>query len=94
MPTRASGGGAYVLLTLAAVFWAGNAVAGKLATGVLTPAALTFLRWLIATVVLGLVGFRQLRTDRARMRASATRIFVLGAVGYFGFALSLYSALH
>jgi hypothetical protein len=35
----------YLLLTLTTLFWAGNAIAGKLAAGVIPPFTLTFVRW-------------------------------------------------
>lgn len=84
----------YVLLTLATLFWAGNAIAGKLATGVISPVGLTFYRWLVACLVLTLLAFRQISADLPNLRAHAGRLFTLGAVGFAGFNLALYQALH
>ncbi|MCC2690841.1 MAG: carboxylate/amino acid/amine transporter [Rhizobiaceae bacterium] len=43
---------AYLILLLAAAFWGGNAVAGKLAVGHVSPMLLTALRWGGAAIVL------------------------------------------
>jgi len=42
-----------LLLVLATLMWAGNAVAGKLAAGHISPVSLTFYRWAIACVLIG-----------------------------------------
>jgi len=41
-----------LLLTLPPLFWAGNAVVGKLAVGEAPPVALNFVRWLLALLLL------------------------------------------
>ena len=43
---------AYALLTLAALFWTGNWVVGRLLADLVPPSALTFWRWTIAVVLL------------------------------------------
>jgi drug/metabolite transporter (DMT)-like permease len=43
---------AYALLTLAALFWTGNWVAGRMLADLVPPSALTFWRWAIALAVL------------------------------------------
>ena len=43
---------AYLLLSLTALFWGGNAIAGRLAVGEISPMALTALRWVIVVVVM------------------------------------------
>jgi drug/metabolite transporter (DMT)-like permease len=42
----------YLLLCLTAVFWAGNAIVGRLAAGHIPPATLAFLRWFLAFLVI------------------------------------------
>lgn len=84
---------AYLLLTLAALFWAGNAIGGKFALGVITPTTLTFLRWAVATVLVGLIAAPKLRQDFAAARRHWRQLLTLGAVGLGAFNLSLYAAL-
>jgi drug/metabolite transporter (DMT)-like permease len=43
---------AYALLTLAALFWTGNWVVGRMLADLVPPSALTFWRWAIAVVIL------------------------------------------
>ena len=54
---------AYLLLTVTTFFFAGNAVAGRLAAGLLTPVTLTFLRWTIATALILILARRHLHRD-------------------------------
>ena len=41
-----------VLLTLTAVFWAGNAIVSRLAVGNISPFLLVFLRWVLVLAVM------------------------------------------
>lgn len=85
---------AYLLLTLTAVFWAGNAIAGKLAAGVVTPVTLTFMRWLIASVLIVFLARAQLRRDLRTLRRHWLLVFLLGGLGFAAFNLLLYGALN
>jgi len=84
---------AYVLLLLTALFWGGNAVAGKLAVGHVSPMALTTLRWVFGLMVLGAIGWRQLGQDWPAVRRRLPFLVLLGAVGFTFFNAALYSAL-
>jgi drug/metabolite transporter (DMT)-like permease len=84
---------AYLLLTLTALFWAGNAIGGKLAVGHVSPMLLSALRWGIACVVLYAIGRRHVRNDWAVMRQNAVLLTALGFVGFTLFSVALYSAL-
>lgn len=84
---------AYVLLFLTALFWGGNAVAGKLAIGHLSPMLLTTLRWTFALIVLLAIGWKEVRRDLATMRANWAMLAALGALGFSLFNIALYSAL-
>lgn len=83
---------AYALLLMTTMFWGGNAVAGKMAVGHVSPMLLVVLRWAVAFAVLYAIGHRQLRADWSAIRP---RLIYLSAMGFFGFAafnLSLYGA--
>src|SRR4029453_4698787 len=54
----------YLLLTLTMLIWGGNAVAGRLAVGEVSPMALTGLRWVAAVAARGVALRYQLLTHR------------------------------
>ncbi len=84
----------YALLTLTTLLWAGNAIAGKLAAGVISPVALTFARWLLACVAFYFFARPHLNSDWPAIRKSLPLLFGLGALGFSAFNFGLYGALH
>ncbi|MGA2550060.1 MAG: DMT family transporter [Burkholderiaceae bacterium] len=68
-----------VILALPPLFWAGNAVAGRLAAGRIGPLELNCLRWLGATLVLTPFAWRACVLHRGEIRAR-WRILVLLAI--------------
>ncbi|MEO1702625.1 MAG: DMT family transporter [Pseudomonadota bacterium] len=84
---------AYALLFLTTLFWSGNAIAGKLAVGHVSPMVLAFLRWSIAWAVLMLIALPQLRRDWQKIRPHLPVLFAYGMTGFAGFNIALYSAL-
>ncbi|WP_187968681.1 DMT family transporter [Aquibium microcysteis] len=83
---------AYLLLLMTTIFWGGNAVAGKMAVGHVSPMLFVVLRWAVAFGLLYTIGHRQLRSDWGVVRP---RLAYLSAMGFFGFAafnMSLYGA--
>lgn len=86
-------GRAYLLLVLAALFWGGNAVAGKIAQAHVSPAMLTFLRWAIASLIIASCAAPYVRADWATLRLQWWRITLLALLGFAGFNLALYGAL-
>lgn len=84
---------AYVLLLLTTLFWGGNAIAGKLAVGNVSPMLLNSLRWGLACAVLLVIGLPRLRRDWPVVRRNLPLLFTLGAVGFTLFNAALYLAL-
>jgi drug/metabolite transporter (DMT)-like permease len=84
----------YALLTLTALFWAGNAIAGRLAAGTITPVALTFSRWLIASALFYILARPHLKSDWTTIRRHLPLLFGLGALGLSSFNFGLYWALN
>jgi drug/metabolite transporter (DMT)-like permease len=82
----------WLLLSLCALFWAGNAVAGKLAVGEISPMTLTALRWIGACLVLGAIGARRLKGDLAAAKGALPFLLTLGGLGFTGFNAFLYLA--
>lgn len=84
---------AYVFLILTTLFWGGNAVAGKLAVGHISPFALNFFRWAFMFILLAPFAYRQIRRDWASIRQNLGLLLFLGATGFTGFAAIMYKAL-
>ncbi len=83
-----------LLLTLAAVFWGGNTVAGRLAVGEVSPFMLTFLRWLFVLVVLWPIYGGEIRAHWGQIRSRLGGMVVLAALGMTGFNALYYVAAH
>lgn len=84
---------AYLVLIIATLCWGGNAVAGKMAVGHVSPMVLTFLRWTLAVIIIVAISLPQLARDWPVVRKRLPYFFVLGAVGYTCFNAALYTAL-
>ncbi|HLM40919.1 MAG TPA: DMT family transporter [Microvirga sp.] len=87
-------GQAYVLLSLTALMWGGNAIAGRLAVGEISPMVLTCLRWVfVVGVMIPLVG-RQVVAEWAKIRARWIFTILMGAFGFTAFNGLFYAAAH
>jgi drug/metabolite transporter (DMT)-like permease len=87
-------GRAYVLLTLTTLMWGGNAIAGRLAVGEISPMVLTCLRWVfVVAVMIPLVG-RQVVAEWAKIRARWVFTILMGAFGFTAFNGLFYAAAH
>jgi len=84
---------AYLILLITMVFWAGNAVAGRLAVGEVSPLVLTWLRWTLGAVLLLVLARHHLKRDWPIIRRNALYIVFMGATGFAIFNAFLYSAL-
>lgn len=84
---------AYLLLLLTMLFWAGNAIAGKLAVGHASPMILTATRWGFTLVILAFVGRRQLAADWPMLRQRIWFLLVMGMLGFTIFSVSMYCAV-
>jgi drug/metabolite transporter (DMT)-like permease len=80
-------------LTLAALFWSGNFVAGRALRGHIDPIALNFVRWLIALVLFAPFVWRDLWTHIAVVYREWRLILGLGATGIGAFHTVVYVAL-
>jgi len=84
---------AYILLLLTTLFWGGNAIAGKLAVGHISPMLLTSARWMLAMLTLLVLGWPRLKSDWPAVRANWLLLSALGAFGFTVFNVGLYTAL-
>lgn len=84
---------AYILLTIAAFGWAGNAIVGRAARDVVPPLALSFWRWFIAMLIILPFAYPHLRRDWARLRESWKVVLLMGVLGIGAFNSFLYTGL-
>jgi drug/metabolite transporter (DMT)-like permease len=84
---------AYLYLVLATLCWGGNAVAGKLAVGHISPMMLTFLRWFFAVAIIFAISLPQLVRDWPVARKHLPVLAFFGIVGFTTFNATLYTAL-
>lgn len=83
----------YLLLSLAAIFWGGNYVVGKLMVTHLDPVLLSQARWLITSVLLLTVNYRLVKTSLPAFRRSWFTLVKLAVCGQVLFPLTLYIGL-
>ncbi|AXV16049.1 EamA family transporter [Neorhizobium sp. SOG26] len=85
---------AYLALAIATLCWGGNAVAGKLAVGHVSPMLLTFLRWLVAVIVIFAISLPQIRKDWPVVKKNLPVLIFLGFSGYVVFNAAQYTAVN
>ena len=83
-----------VLLSCVALFWGGNAIAGKLAVGHVSPMILTALRWLFAVIFISPFAIARVREQWPIIRKHLVMLFLFGAFGFAGFNALFYYALN
>ena len=84
----------YLVLLLTAVFWAGNAIAGRLAVGEISPMVLTCLRWVIVVAVLVPIFGSQILSERPVLGSRWRSILLMGVFGFTAFNALFYLAAH
>ena len=84
---------AYLLLGLTVLFWAGNAIVGRAAHGVVPPMALAFWRWLMAWLVVMPMSWPHLRRDWPELLRRWKIVVLLGVTGVASFGAFLYWGL-
>lgn len=82
----------YLLLTLSALFWGANIIAGKYAIGELDPFALSAMRWVCAFLVIAPFAWTSVRRDWAEIRGGIGWLALYGVVGFASFNALLYGA--
>jgi drug/metabolite transporter (DMT)-like permease len=83
----------YVLLSIAAACWAGNAIVGRLAAGHIQPVTLAFLRWGFGFLIILPMAWKHLRRDWPEIRAKLGLMIFLSVIGIAGFNTMQYWAL-
>ena len=83
----------YLLLSITALCWAGNAIVGRLAAGHIPPVTLSFLRWSLAFLIILPFAWKHLVRDWAAIRGSLGIMVVLSITGIGAFNTLQYWAL-
>lgn len=84
---------AWWLLVLCNLFWAGNYVFGKYVVTIMSPLWLTFLRWVLALLVLLPLAHFVEKPDWRQVAKSWVPLSAMGLLGVIGFNVLLYSSL-
>jgi drug/metabolite transporter (DMT)-like permease len=87
-------GQAYLLLSLTALFWGGNAIAGRLAVGEISPMVLTALRWVVVVIVMVPLTARTLAVEWPILRERWLTLVLMGIFGFTAFNGLFYVAAH
>jgi drug/metabolite transporter (DMT)-like permease len=83
----------YLLLSITALCWAGNAIVGRLAAGHIPPVTLSFLRWTFAFLIILPFAWKHLMRDWGAIRARLGTMIVLSVTGIGAFNTLQYWAL-
>jgi drug/metabolite transporter (DMT)-like permease len=83
---------AYLLLTVTALLWAGNAVTSRWAPGHVSPQVITTLRGAVACLVLMPLAGTRLLAAWPELRPHWLRILLMGGLGYTAFNCLFYAA--
>src|SRR3981189_2756529 len=83
----------YLLLSITALCWAGNAIVGRLAAGHIPPVTLSFLRWSFAFLIILPFAWKHLKRDWGTIRARLGTMIFLSVIGISAFNTLQYWAL-
>jgi drug/metabolite transporter (DMT)-like permease len=83
----------YLLLSIAAFFWASNSVVGRAIRDSIPPTALSFWRWTLAAALMAALAGPRLKIERGALTREWWRLALLGALGVAAFSLLLYFGL-
>jgi drug/metabolite transporter (DMT)-like permease len=83
----------YLLLCITAMFWAGNAIVGRLAAGHIPPVSLAFLRWALAFLITLPFAWKHLVRDWPAIRAKLGIMILISLTGISVFNTLQYWAL-
>jgi drug/metabolite transporter (DMT)-like permease len=83
----------YLLLSLTALFWAGNAIIGRAAAGHIPPVTLSFIRWSGAFLIVLPFAWRHMIQDWPAVREKLGLMIVISVAGIGAFNTLQYFAL-
>ncbi len=83
----------YLLLSITAMCWAGNAIVGRLAAGHIPPVTLAFLRWSLAFLIILPFARKHLVRDWSAIRGRLGVMIIISVIGIGGFNTLQYWSL-
>ncbi|SDT97787.1 DMT family transporter [Stappia sp. ES.058] len=83
-----------LLLSLTALFWAGNTIAGRLAIDQVSPLAVVFLRWLAVSALMVTLYGRQVKAEWPILKRYLPVMVLMGMFGFTAFNALFYIAAH
>jgi drug/metabolite transporter (DMT)-like permease len=83
----------YLLLCIASLCWAGNAIVGRLAAGHIPPVTLSFMRWSLAFLIVLPMAWPHLKRDWTAIRSRLGMMIFLSVTGIAVFNTLQYWAL-
>src|ERR1700694_5305281 len=83
----------YLLLSITALCWAGNAIIGRLAAGHIPPWTLSFVLWTLAFLIVRPFAWKHLKRDWGAIRSHLGTMIVLSVTGIGAFNTMQYWAL-
>lgn len=83
----------YLLLSITTLCWAGNAIAGKIAVGHISPFLLTSIRWILAMAIIVPIAMPHLKREWPIIKKHFPFLFALGAIGFATFNNFMYLSL-
>jgi drug/metabolite transporter (DMT)-like permease len=83
----------YLLLSITAMCWAGNAIVGRLAAGHIPPVTLSFLRWFLAFLIILPFAWKHLVRDWGAIRERLGFMILISVIGIGAFNTLQYWAL-
>ncbi|MXQ13967.1 DMT family transporter [Microvirga makkahensis] len=87
-------GQAYLLLILTTLMWGGNAIAGRLAVGHVSPMLLTCLRWIIVVLILSPLVGQQVVAEWPKIGSRWFYTILMGSAGFTAFNALFYAAAY
>lgn len=85
---------AYLVLAAAALFWAGNVIASRIAVGDVSPMVLTTFRWGVALAILLVVARGPVKRDWPLLKGRWGYLAFMGTLGFTAFNAFYYVAAH
>ncbi|MDO4683985.1 MAG: EamA family transporter [Lautropia sp.] len=83
----------YLMLSLAAIFWGGNYVVGRVLVAGIDPFLLSAIRWTLTALLLGLIYWRRMARECPRVLSDWGRLVGFASLGQVAFPVTLYMAL-
>lgn len=83
----------WLMMMLPPLFWAGNAIIGRAAVGVVPPVGLAFWRWALGAAIILPFAWRNLRVDCRTLLRNWPIVMLLSALGIGAFNTLLYLGL-